>query len=350
LLEPDGVYRYALPLTQAPHGLWQAEIAALHPGPGDKVLALPATLPKITAFLEASGEYSRLPGRLWPRLLRLVDRAAAFERAEESVVRPDGIPFNPTAARRERFIPLKLLISWLQRLPGSGGYRPDLALFALAQRHIEVGHLKTYGSAWNYVPETFDSAPQTVEATDSRGEIIGQTTIFADIVRYPADANDPLIDIHEFAAWFRALGFEGLALPAEFPERSAVALSRVGGGVSLPDTTGRDSALEEPEWPTIREVAAAFEGLHGWNEARWKQNLGGSNRASWITRCLQRPGKQGRAVPIRVHPVRLALGLVAKAEDSAAATRELDCRFISVDSLKPWQPHWEAARGGLQGG
>lgn len=77
-LREDGVYPV---LYDAPKGLTPAERAALHPknSPASfaPVLALPATLPAIVQFLDASGEYARLPGDMWPRLLKRVERMAA---------------------------------------------------------------------------------------------------------------------------------------------------------------------------------------------------------------------------------------------------------------------------------
>ena len=114
-LETDGVYLPDLPLSEAPPGLWQAEIEALHPGDGGKVLTLPASLPAIIGFLDSSGEYARLPGRLWPRLQRLAAKAAAFSQAWERL-NSRAIPFDPKAASKERFIPLKVLLSQGNRI------------------------------------------------------------------------------------------------------------------------------------------------------------------------------------------------------------------------------------------
>jgi len=248
-LEKDGVYLHDLPLREAPPGLGEAEIEALHPGDGGKVLTLPATLPDIIGFLDTSGEYARLPGRLWSRLQRLAAKAAAFSQAWErlnSRLNSRAIPFDPKAARKERFIPLKVLLSWLEPLPAPGDSVSELVeLFALAKRHIQVGHLKTRGPSWRYVPETFDQAPETIDVRLD-GKVIGQVTRWDDLTPLADDPENPLIDIDDFAAWFRGVSPEYLRLPAGFP----VAAGEAAAG-EISDATARaeldPGAAEPPE-------------------------------------------------------------------------------------------------------
>lgn len=99
-IEPDGIYLAELALKDAPAGLSTGEIAALYPGRGEKVLGLPATLSELVTFLETSGEYARLPGRMWPRLERLAAGAVFAPKSnavEPPVSEPDWLTFRDLA-------------------------------------------------------------------------------------------------------------------------------------------------------------------------------------------------------------------------------------------------------------
>jgi hypothetical protein len=99
-IEPDGIYLPELALRDAPAGLTISEIAALYRGRGGKVLGLPATLPELVTFLETSGEYARLPSRMWTRLERLasgVEFAPTSSAAVLPVSEPDWLIFKDLA-------------------------------------------------------------------------------------------------------------------------------------------------------------------------------------------------------------------------------------------------------------
>lgn len=339
-LESDGVYLPDLALSDAPNGLCLAEIEALHPGPSGKVLALPATLPDIVTFLKSSGEYARLPGRLWPRLQRLTASAAAFSRAWHGID-SHALAFDPKAVRRERFIPLKILFSWLEKLPAPRESEPELQLLDLAKRHVETGHLQTHGPTWRFIPETFDHDPRPIDVgVMDKGVISRQVTRLADVVGpLPDDPDNPLIDAYEFATWFREVSPEYLRLPVGFPGAETEAEAEV-------ETVTIGVPLEEPkEWPTIQVLAAAYDGLNGWDEDQWQSNLGGGNRSPWIMDHLKRPGRGGRGQFIRAHPVGLALGIVDKATEveRQVVLSRLDAVFTRGE-LAAWRPHWMAAR------
>jgi len=360
-LETDGVYLHDLPLREAPPGLGEAEIEALHPGDGGKVLTLPATLPAIIGFLDSSGEYARLPGRLWPRLQRLAARAAAFSQAWERLdsrawerLNARGIPFDPKAARKEKFIPLKVLLSWLEPLPAPWYSVPKLELFALAKRHIQIGHLKPRGPSWRYVPGTFDQPPETIDVRVD-GEVIGQVTRWAGLMPLPDDLESPLIDVLEFAAWFREVCPEYLRLPAGFPgaagEAAAGEVSDATargaeldpGAADPPEATGD---LPEPDWPTLKELAGAFQGLHKWDEHDWLRSFR-TNTSPWITGAIRKAGKKGLGGRNTGNPVTLAMNLIDLEQRSgtnvAHLIRELDQRF-EQPPLLAWRAIWQRGR------
>lgn len=247
-------------------------------------------------------------------------------------------PFDAQEARRERFIPLKLLLYWLDTLPHPKGCLPDLGLFGLARRHIRVGHLKTYGPSWRTTTEIVEHEPDSVEVIEN-GKVIGQARVAELIAIEKEEPDNPLIDVHDFATWFREVSPEYLRLPAGFPGSGSEAEAE-GETVTI------GVPLEGPEeWPTIQVLAAAFDGLNGWGEDQWQSNLGGGNRSPWIMDHLNRPGKGGRGQYIRAHPVNLALGIIDKvmgAERQVVLSR-LDAVF-SRGELAAWRPHWMAAR------
>ena len=249
-------------------------------------------------------------------------------------------PFDAQTARRERYIPLKLLFFWLEKLPHPGGFPPDLELFALAQRHIRIGHLKTHGPSWRYFPEIFELEPESVEVIEG-GQVLGEVRVSELIATEKVESDNPLIDIHDFAAWFREVSPEYLKLPAGFPGADTGAMES-----GEPD----HCPLEEPEWLIFSELADAFAGLYIWEKAGWLQTLR-SSEAAWIDNeeCIRRGGKKGPAKLSKAHPVNVGMSLLArlKMKNSEMVTevaRELDKRFDEQPSLKPWRALWHRAR------
>lgn len=266
---------------------------------------------------------------------------ALFDRLWDELHKPtyymgmQVFPFDAQAVRRERFIPLKLLLYWLDTLPHPQGCLPDLGLLGLAQRHIRVGHLKTYGPSWRINPEIVELEPDSVEVIEN-GKVLGQAWVAELTATEKEEPDNPLIDVHDFATWFHEVSPEYLRLPAGFPGAEVEAGESAEMGLPL---------VEPEEWPTIYVLAAAFDGLHGWNRKNWESHLGGGNRSPWITSYLKRPGKQGRGENIRAHPIGLALGIVSKAtaEEREEILSRLDAVFSRSD-LAAWRRHWNAER------
>lgn len=122
-------------------------------------------------------------------------------------------PFDPDAAKRERYISLHQLIYWLKKSPYPKGiWPPHIALLGLAQRHIKAGRLKTYGV----------SSRTTFKAVTVPGEYIenGETRhaeIFDIRAESQEQVDNPLLDIFEFTDWFREVNPDYLSLPDNWP-------------------------------------------------------------------------------------------------------------------------------------
>lgn len=123
-------------------------------------------------------------------------------------------PLDPEFAKRERFISLHQLIHWLDKSPYPKGTFPPpaWALLGLAERHIRAGQLKTYGASVRITPKIVSAPGEIIED----GEV-HQVEIFdmrADAQEQP---KSPLLDIFEFAEWFREIKPDYLELPDNWP-------------------------------------------------------------------------------------------------------------------------------------
>ena len=127
-------------------------------------------------------------------------------------------PFDPDDAKRERYISLHQLIYWLNKSPyPKGTWPPHIAMLGLAQRHIKVGRLKTYGV----------SSRTTFKAVTVPGEYIenGETRhaeIFDMRAESQEQADNPLLDIFEFTDWFREVNPDYLSLPDNWPAHGVI--------------------------------------------------------------------------------------------------------------------------------
>lgn len=91
-------------------------------------------------------------------------------------------------------------------------------------------------------------------------------------------------------------------------------------------------ASDGPSPLTTSEIAGSFAGYHGWDSAKWKDNL--QSPAPWLKACRDKPGKQGRPITESTWwPVQIAVELDKK---HTAIRRNLHARFKSQEPLRPW--------------
>lgn len=83
---------------------------------------------------------------------------------------------------------------------------------------------------------------------------------------------------------------------------------------------------------TTNEIANCFDGLKGWNRARWKSELGSPDK--WLKDCRERPGTRGRSgLESTWWPVLIAAALVRQDPKMA---RTVKARFKRQEPLMPW--------------
>jgi hypothetical protein len=125
--------------------------------------------------------------------------------------------FDPEQAARRRYYPLAQVIYWLEKLPKPWGCFPDMELLSLARVHIQAGRLKHYGPSTRFTPVV--APPETVEVIEG-GKTVSATLHFPfqiEEIKEVEDAKNYVVDIFEFADWFRGLRFEYLRLPDNWP-------------------------------------------------------------------------------------------------------------------------------------
>jgi hypothetical protein len=86
---------------------------------------------------------------------------------------------------------------------------------------------------------------------------------------------------------------------------------------------------------TTGDIAHAFDGLRGWNEAQWKKPLG--DKPKWLVACIAIPGIQGVS-ETRWNPVLIGAALV---RDGHAKVNSVRSRFQTRPQLMPWLDAWK---------
>lgn len=125
-------------------------------------------------------------------------------------------PLDPDTAKRERFIPLYQLVHWLDKPSSADEARWScLELLTLAAHHIRVGHLKAYAPNLVYTVKTASS----IEECIWDGEVHEVEVMRISDFEKKEQPHNPLLDIFEFADWFREVNPDHLSLPDNWPAR-----------------------------------------------------------------------------------------------------------------------------------
>jgi hypothetical protein len=127
--------------------------------------------------------------------------------------------------------------------------------------------------------------------------------------------------------WARAKGY---VIPLELESKVVV-------GAPEPAPPPESHAPPEPNAPpplTTGDIAHSFDGLHQWDEAKWKTNL--ANKPKWLSSCVAIAGQQGVA-ETRWNPVLIGAALATK----GVAPRSIRARFQRNNLLSDWLEAWK---------
>jgi hypothetical protein len=104
-------------------------------------------------------------------------------------------------------------------------------------------------------------------------------------------------------------------------------------GVTTP--TPEDWSVVEPPPVATGDVAHAFDGLRGWNEKAWKDNLGSPSK--WLDACIAIRGQRG-VRETRWNPVLIGAALVGRGH---AKQNNIRARFQTRPQLQDWFEAWK---------
>jgi hypothetical protein len=187
-------------------------------------------------------------------------------------------PLNTEAAAQKRYFPLLQIVYWLDKQPSLDFKFQDMELVELARLHIRTGRMKSYGPSWR-----FDSAKR-IKDVILDGEVIPRAEVFYPLepMKYE-DTENPLVDIFEFADWFRGLNFKHLSLPENWPmaEHNQAIIPAPESGQPEPAVAPRFNAKYEKSWSEVlKELALTLHGenhrnanaMQAWNKIKkgWK--------------------------------------------------------------------------------
>jgi hypothetical protein len=110
---------------------------------------------------------------------------------------------------------------------------------------------------------------------------------------------------------------------------------------SNPKQTPSGRKLPPPLKPSA--VAAAFDGLHNWKVAAWKQYL--ADPPEWLKPARVGTPGRGRHCPNTWNPITLALALAKHDSKDPTVLNQLNQRFVTRAELKAWRGEWEIGPG-----
>jgi len=257
-------------------------------------------------------------------LLRHIGKAPA-----QPAPLPNPILFHPDLADREfgsHLLSVPKLTEWAAKQGLEVVARPPIERFKFVQ--VEALLCAIERAAMDSAPEPMAAA--VVQATphlaqNRAAEIAPRWLVSADAHQQWRRLLEKAIEAGELAL----LPF-GSKLPVQVgsePQAAAPAPVVTGSASNAPEMT--------PSPVATGHVAFAFDGLRGWNERAWKDNLGSPPK--WLDSCIAIRGQQG----IREHhwnPVLIGAALV---RNGHAKQNSIRARFQTKPQLRDWLEEWK---------
>ena len=93
--------------------------------------------------------------------------------------------------------------------------------------------------------------------------------------------------------------------------------------------------MSGPAFIPTTEAAFSFANLNGWDEDKWKKNLG--TPAKWLERCIAIRGERGKRETLW-NPVLIGAALVS---EKSCSSKNIRSKFQTVPYLAPWLDAWK---------